>query len=375
MSQNSSNSGAGRPSLWQRLTGNWTPLIEKPEPEEYLRALMHQSALPAFGFYLMLIFAAAIVTLGLLSNSAPTIIGAMIIAPLMYPTITLSYGIVVVDWQLINRSLLMLVSSIILVVGFAFVTTQLFGLRIAGSEILGRTHPTMLDLGVAVCAGGAAAFAYTRRHIMNAIAGVAIAVALLPPLAVCGIGLAESLYDTDGFGYSLSEVGSYSGNKHISLGAALLFVTNLAGIVLTAGIVFAAHGYGQWRGAVLGLSAVALVSVGILHPLGVSLYKLHLKSQILHLAASQKAGFPSLHNAGSRVESVRVSLEGAAVRFNIDLLANQEAASDMGTKVDRFQRKLSRLLRRPVYVEVDLIAVPIRHFSAGRRQQLDEPPR
>jgi len=231
-------------SIWRHLTVDWKPLIEQPVTETDLDSIMHQAALPVLGYYLMLTFATAIATLGLLSNSAPTIIGAMIIAPLMSPIISLSYGIVVVDWQFMNRSLVMLVTGIILVVQLAFATTQVLGLRIAGSEILGRSHPTLLDLGVAIAAGGAAAFAYTRRSIMNAIAGVAIAVALVPPLAVCGIGVAQGLHASSDAGQSLSEITLYSGGDSIAKGAFLLFVTNLAGIIVTAGIVFAAHGYG-----------------------------------------------------------------------------------------------------------------------------------
>ncbi|MEE9590148.1 MAG: hypothetical protein V3V97_19255 [Hyphomicrobiaceae bacterium] len=88
-------------STWQRITRDWEPFIEHPVAASDLNAMMHQASLPVLGFYLMLTFAAAIATLGLLSNSAPTIIGAMIIAPLMSPIISLSYGIVVVDWRLI----------------------------------------------------------------------------------------------------------------------------------------------------------------------------------------------------------------------------------------------------------------------------------
>ena len=78
-------------------------------------------------------------------------------------------------WQLYG-GYIVIVLVFALVVGFAFASTELLGLRIAGSEILSRTAPTLIDLGVALAAGGAAAFAYTRRNVAAALAGVAIAV-------------------------------------------------------------------------------------------------------------------------------------------------------------------------------------------------------
>ncbi len=352
-------------SFLQQLTGDWHPLIEKPVPEHELLVTMHKSALPVLGFYLMLFFAGAIATLGLLANSAPTIIGAMIIAPLMSPIISFSFGIVVVDWQLINRSLFMLVTGIILVVALAFVTTEYLGLNIAGAEILGRSHPTLLDLGVAIAAGGAAAFAYTRHSIMNAIAGVAIAVALVPPLAVCGIGLSQGLSASADAGYAASEIGQYSGGASIAEGAALLFLTNLAGIVVTAGAVFAAHGYGHTTKAFLGLLAVAVASFGLLHPLGVSLYKLHVKSSVMSLIMSSRREIPRIYDENARVEAVSVRFNGDVVRVNIDVLESETQADKMQQKVQAFQSSLSQLLKRPVVVDVNLIAVPVHHFSAG----------
>lgn len=367
MARNLPLEGSAHPSFIRQLTGDWHPLIEEPVAERELLVMMHKSALPVLGFYLMLFFAGVIATLGLLSNSAPTIIGAMIIAPLMSPIISLAFGIVVVDWQLINRSLFMLVTGIILVVVLAFLATEYLGLNIAGSEILGRAHPTLLDLGVAVAAGGAAAFAYTRHSIMNAIAGVAIAVALVPPLAVTGIGLSQGLHVSADVGFAASEIGTYGGGANIAKGAALLFLTNLAGIIVTAGAVFAAHGYGHTTKAVLGLLAVAVASFGLLHPLGVSLYKLHVKSSVMSLIMSSRRELPKLYDENARVEAVKVGFNGDVVEVNIDVLESEAEVDKMQSKVEDFQKSLSKILNRPVVVGVDLITVPVRHFSAGRR--------
>ena len=94
---------------------------------------------------------------GLLADSAPTIIGAMIIAPLMSPIMSLAYGLAILNRQLISLSIITIAAGTILVVAIAFISISVFGMRVTGSEILSRTSPTLLDLGVAFAAGGAAA--------------------------------------------------------------------------------------------------------------------------------------------------------------------------------------------------------------------------
>ncbi|MEE9590147.1 MAG: DUF389 domain-containing protein [Hyphomicrobiaceae bacterium] len=262
-----------------------------------------------------------------------------------------------------------LVTGIILVLVLAFATTQMLGLRIARSEILGRSHPTLLDLGVAIAAGGAAAFAYTRRSIMNAIAGVAIAVALVPPLAVCGIGLAQRLYASADAGQSLAEVGLYSGGEGIAKGAFLLFVTNLAGIVVTAGIVFALQGYGHLKKAAIGLALVAVMSAALVYPLGVPLYKLHVKSMALSLIVAARKNMPRLYDGKGRVDSVHVAYRGDQLYVNMDVLGDEDDISGMQEQIDVFQQSLSRLLEQPVRVKVDLIPVPFHHFVSSQGAQ------
>ena len=235
------------------MTGNWKPLAEAPVPAEEVDLQLRQASIPSWGFFFMLLLSSAIATFGLLSNSAPAIIGAMIIAPLMAPILGLAYGIVVCEWKQVNRAALTVVAGTFVVVLFAFITTWLIGLRIAGSEILSRTTPTLLDLGVAMAAGAAGAFAYSRKSIANSIAGVAIAVALVPPLAVTGIGLALGRRARADVGLSLTEIGLYSGGADIAWGAFVLFLTNFAGIVVVAGVVLVTQHYGEWKKGVAGL--------------------------------------------------------------------------------------------------------------------------
>lgn len=347
----------------RNLAADMKPLVEDSIEKSELDTMMQRASLPVLSFYLMLFFATAIATFGLLSNSAPTIIGAMIIAPLMHPILSLSYGIVIVDGRLMYRSLLTLISGILLVIILAFLSTKLLGLRISGSEILSRSHPTLLDLGVAIAAGGAAAFAYTRRSIMNAIAGVAIAVALVPPLAVTGIGLAQGMQASADVGSSLTELGFLSGGEDIAAGAFLLFLTNLAGIIVTAGALFALHGYGQWQKATIGLSLVAILSVGIVYPLGVSLFNLYVKSSTLSLIAVMNNKHPDLFSGKAKINSVSVKQSGNVVIVGIDAVGPREDEQKNRLSVEIIQRYLSESLGRPVVVELELIPVDLqRHI-------------
>ena len=166
------------------------PLLDSPIATEELEQMLEVGAIASFRFYLMLGLAAAIATLGLIANSSATIIGAMIIAPLMNPIVSFSYAMVKLRHQLLGKSALTLLTGIFWVILVSFLITELIGIRIASSEILARANPNLLDLAVAMASGTAGAFALTRRSIGNALPGVAIAVALVPPLCVVGIGIA-----------------------------------------------------------------------------------------------------------------------------------------------------------------------------------------
>ena len=226
MSAENNSSSKLPENLWRRLFGDWAVLRESPIPVADLSKSLEVSSLPSSGFYLMLALSTAIATLGLIMNSAAVIIGAMIIAPLMNPIISLSYASVRGENILIMRSLLTLVTGILLVLIVSYATTSLVGSRVIGNEIISRINPSLLDLGIAIGAGTAGAYALTRSKIGNALPGVAVAVALVPPLCVTGIGLAFGVQGVIDPGSELSQP-----HASISFGAFLLFLTNLAAIL------------------------------------------------------------------------------------------------------------------------------------------------
>jgi uncharacterized hydrophobic protein (TIGR00271 family) len=175
-------------------------------------------------FFVLMAMAAAIAALGLLMDSPAVIIGAMIIAPLMSAIFGISMGIVQGDTHLLLRAISTTLRGVGLAIGIGALVGWIVPLGEITSEMLSRTQPTLLDLFVALVSGAAGAYAQCRRNVLGAVAGVAVAVALVPPLATAGIGLTIS-------------------SGAIAGGALLSFLTNLSAITAAGSVVFLFFGY------------------------------------------------------------------------------------------------------------------------------------
>ena len=141
-------------------------------------------------FWILLILASAIATYGLLGDSVATIIGAMIVAPLMLPIMGLAYGIAVGDGRAIGMSLLVGVGGILTAVAVGFVLAQVMTASFDPEQvgqIMARTSPNLIDMLAALATGLAGAFAIGRKDVSDTLPGVAIAISLVPPLANVGI--------------------------------------------------------------------------------------------------------------------------------------------------------------------------------------------
>lgn len=202
---------------------DWYIYLEHPIALEELSESREAASIPSFGFFFLLICASMVATLGLLGNSPAVIIGAMIIAPLMNPILSMAFAITTGNWKLYKQSLITVLLGSATAIFMAFLFGYLLPYDIVGSEIVSRTAPSLIDLGIAIAAGAAGAFSLTRHSIASSIAGVAIAVALVPPLCVVGIGLGvgESL----AAGFSQITISDF----RVSSGAFVLFLSNLAG--------------------------------------------------------------------------------------------------------------------------------------------------
>lgn len=202
--------------------------------------------------YLVLVVGSCIIaTLGLLANSAAVIIGAMIVAPLMSPIRGLAFGALEGNVILFRRGLISLAVGTLLAVAIAGLVGYMAGIPVFESEILSRTKPNLLDLGIAIAAGSISGYAKVQPKISGSLAGTAIAVALMPPICVIGLGLARASWS-------------------LSLGALLLYLTNLLGITLSCMVAFLFTGYIPLAQARRALLTAAILTGILLIPLGLS---------------------------------------------------------------------------------------------------------
>ncbi|MBW4687673.1 MAG: DUF389 domain-containing protein [Komarekiella atlantica HA4396-MV6] len=212
--------------------------------------------------YLVLIFGScAIATFGLLSNSSAVIIGAMIIAPLMLPIRAFAFGALQGNVPLFRQGIISVVVGTIAAIAIAYSLGLFTRLPTFGSEILARSEPTLLDLGIAVAAGSISGYAKVEPKISGSLAGTAIAVALMPPVCVIGLGLSQA-------------------NFSLSFGATLLYLTNLLGITLSCMLTFLIAGYTSMRRARKPLTWTLALTAILLIPLGVSFFRLVRQSQL-----------------------------------------------------------------------------------------------
>ena len=206
--------------------------------------------------YLILIIGSCIIaTFGLLSNSAAVIIGAMIVAPLMLPIRGLALGALEGDLILFRRGLISVAVGTLLAVTIAWLLGYWVGISTFSSEILARSKPTLLDLGIAIAAGSISGYAKVQPKISGTLAGTAIAVALMPPICVIGLGLANNQW-------------------LLSLGAMLLYLTNLLGITLSCMAAFLLTGYTPFKQARRALIYTTILTGALLIPLSVSFFDL-----------------------------------------------------------------------------------------------------
>ncbi|NJC96587.1 MAG: DUF389 domain-containing protein, partial [Anaerolineae bacterium] len=191
---------------------------------------LRDSSDPDFDFFLLVVLSSVIATLGLLTDSPAVIIGAMLVAPLMSPIIGLGLASLTGDATLFRNAGIALargaISSIVIATFLTYANRLLpfLPLQELPAEVLARTHPSPIDLTIALAGGMAAAFALAMPSISAALPGVAIATALMPPLCTVGIGIAMGRWDLAG-------------------GALLLFITNAVTIAFAAMLVFSALGF------------------------------------------------------------------------------------------------------------------------------------
>lgn len=359
------------------MPSEFSPVVARPwHPEWWIRDFgaeqradcverIKAGAIPDASYYVLIILSTLIASYGLLSNSTATVIGAMIVAPLMGPILGLAMGTVLGDTRMFRRSLTAEVSGVLLVVLTGILVAQVVGVSqidFAASEIVNRTRPTLYDLAIGLAAGLAGAFCLIHPKLQASVAGVAIAVALVPPLSVTGLTLA----------------GWWSGDLHWrpAFGSFMLFLANFLTIELAAGLLFTSMGFRiqrhdedkkEFRRAIA-IQVVLLIATSVfLYGQLASLVR-----ERIGLAASRKAVKTALLQIpGADLDDLKAELVGtelnvkAVVGSRTELTPNQ--VSEMQTKVQRaLQERLSGL-------HVNLVARTVSSTYASASGFLYEP--
>lgn len=181
-------------------------------------------------FFSLLLFATVIATYGVLSDSTATVIGAMLVAPLMGPMMATTAAVVMNSLPRALRAFALTGAGTVSVLLFAYllawVVPDVTISFTSNSEITSRIHPGLYALLTALGAGAAGAFILSRAEIADALGGVAIAISLVPPLCMVGIALRHGQLDA-------------------ARGASLLFITNFLAILFAGGVVFLVLGVGK----------------------------------------------------------------------------------------------------------------------------------
>lgn len=187
-----------------------------------------EGAAPGPEFFLLLVLSSVIVSLGVILDNTSIVIGGMLVAPIMSPILSIAMSVVMADFKLLMQSLKIMGISV-LIVGIITTLVALSTVNLVPTnEILSRAQSSLAYFIVAIAAGIAAAFAFARPKLSEAIPGIAVTVALLPPLVVSfiGIPLKDSSIFLNSFG---------------------LFLINFLGIVLAALIIFSLMGFYRQR--------------------------------------------------------------------------------------------------------------------------------
>lgn len=292
-----------------------------------------QTARRLTNYFALLLFATVIATYGVLSGSTATVIGAMIVAPLMSPIMATTAAVVMGSSLRALRAFGLTFVGILTVIVAAYllswVVPDITISFTSNGEITSRINPGLYALLTALGAGGAGAFIISRAEIADSIGGVAIAISLVPPLCVVGISLQKGQLDA-------------------AAGALLLFLTNYLAILLAGGVVLVILGlgklkvaqeYGRVRRKGLALFVLGILLVTI--PLTVSTVR-----AVTHTIANQTA-----------TAEVQLWLEGTSyqvVSVNVSdtfVIATVEGSGEL-KPAQQLANRLAAALNRPVLLNL-----------------------
>ncbi len=308
---------------------------------------VRRDARPSSDFFIMMGLSAILATLGLLQDSPAVIIGSMLVAPLFSPILAISLGVVQGDLRLLRVALEAALKGIALAVGLAVVVSLVSPLAAVTHEISVRTQPNLFDLAVALAAGAAGAYAIARKEVSAALPGVAIAVALVPPLGVVGFGLA-------------------TGNFNLAGGSALLVLTNLIAIGFMGSIVLLLLGFQPGRGParrvnlrrglIVSLLLLLLIAVPLAAVFTAAVRRSRLQHQLQDVLAAQFEAMPD-----ARLEDFTYTNSAGVLEVQVTVWSSGGLTD---AQIQAVVGALKETFGRPVILNIDAIQVN-QHQSAS----------
>ena len=304
-------------------------------------------------WWVMLILSVAIATYGIMQDSTAVVIGAMLIAPLMTPILGGAASIVNVWSVRLTSSLALVAAGVTAAIGISFVIGQWLPSIVplaANSQVLSRVSPNMIDMMIALAAGAAGAYANVDKRVSSSIAGVAIAVALVPPLGVVGLTLGAGAFAD-------------------SFGAFLLFLTNFVSIILSASIVFVLTGFAaldvlreREESVLVVLRTVVFAALLILVPLVFT-------AQGVLSAANRQATSQEVVEEwlgeDSQLRVLRISVDQAEVEIFL-------TGSGEVPPIDRLEREMTTAFGTPSIIRIEYAPTTVVVFSEeGGLQRID----
>jgi len=284
-------------------------------------------------YVVLMLLSTVLATTGLYLNSASVIIGAMLLAPLMAPIVSLAMGLLRQDVPMMKHSISKIVLGVLLALTTAAVMTLFFTYKPVTGEMEARLSPTVLDLIVAIAAGVAGAYTKSHKEILQSLAGVAIAVALVPPLAVAGIGLGR--LDPEFFGQAF-----------------LLFSTNLVGIILAAIFTFRLLGYSAAVKSKKGIGIVIFLFFLISIPLYLS-YNHIVKT--IHMEQSWKEERFLVHGKYLIINKARLSHSSKTDILTMNILSREHLTRN---DLAELKRKISYNFSDELVIRANITYIP-----------------
>ena len=293
----------------------FVPQIER-EDRIALVDRLQSSAAWNFDFMALMVLSTVMAAIGLIQNSAAVVIGAMLVAPLMTPLLGLGLALVQGNPVLARLSFRSILFGLgVSLLGGFMVGICTFGFEEPTREMLARGGPGLLDLFVAFAGGLAAAYASSRPGLIAALPGVAIATALVPPIATSGLALSL-------------------GDYRLAMGALLLFCINMVTIVLASMASLWIVGIrnlkktSHWTAAVGNLIIVCVLALGIF---------LSVNSRGYELAEEIPAGLVEAvqENLGGnyKLDSLAVAYDELGLQLNVRVVGRTPAPEELANEV------------------------------------------